>query len=226
MTGRFDCTGVGSYLKIDAPCKLSRIQSVAHMGSRYRAEQVGSLLRPPELLAARTAHAQISKHARLSQDELSAAEDAAILDALAKQRAIGLDILSDGEMRRRSWLSDMADAVEGFVPDRVVLEWQGPGGGSEASTAHAVGAKLRKLRKLTAHEVPFLKQTASGPFKVTVPSPSNFMLSSYKENLSGKFYPTRADLLDELVAIVRDEVEWLLGEGVPYIQFDAPFYSA
>ncbi len=192
------------------------------MGSRYRAEQVGSLLRPPELLAARTAHAE----GRLPLEDLRAAEDKAILAALAKQRSIGLDILSDGEMRRRSWLSDMADAVEGFVPDRVVLNWQGPGGGSEASTANAVGAKLRKLRKLTGDEVPLLKQAVPGRFKITVPSPSNFVLSSYKDGISDRFYPTRGDLLDDLVAIVRDEVEWLLAEGVPYIQFDAPFYSA
>src|SRR5581483_5058695 len=126
------------------------------MNPTYRAEQVGSLLRPPELLKAREAAA--------SPEVLRAAEDRAILEALEKQRAVGMDILTDGEMRRGSWLTDMADAVEGFVSDKVMLEWKGPGGGAEASTANAVGGKLRKTRPLTAHELPFLKKSAGGPF--------------------------------------------------------------
>jgi 5-methyltetrahydropteroyltriglutamate--homocysteine methyltransferase len=85
---------------------------------RFRAEQVGSLLRPPELLAARSAYAA----GQIPLEDLRAQEDQAILAALAKQRSIGLDVLSDGEMRRGSWLTDMADAVGGFVPAKVTLE--------------------------------------------------------------------------------------------------------
>jgi 5-methyltetrahydropteroyltriglutamate--homocysteine methyltransferase len=191
------------------------------MTNRYRAEQVGSLLRPPELLTARSAHAA----GQISVEELRAIEDRAIVAALEKQRAIGLDVLSDGEMRRGSWLTDMADAVEGFVPEKVTLEWKGPGGGVEGSTAQAAGAKLRKVRKLTGHELPLLKQEAKGAFKVTLPAPSNFVLASYKPGVTDAFYPTHADLLRDLVGIVRDEVRWLVSEGARYIQFDAPYYS-
>ena len=191
------------------------------MSIRFRAEQVGSLLRPPELLRARAAHAE----GRLKLEELRAEEDCAIRQALEKQRQIGLDVLTDGEMRRGSWLTDMADAVDGFVSERVALEWKGPGGGVEGSTANAVGAKLRKVRKMTGHEAPFLKKFAEGPFKVTLPAPSNFMLASYKAGITEKFYPTHADLLKDLAAIVGDDVAWLIAEGVQYIQFDAPYYS-
>jgi 5-methyltetrahydropteroyltriglutamate--homocysteine methyltransferase len=158
-------------------------------------------------------------------DELRGAEDRAILQVLNKQSELGLDVVTDGEMRRGSWLTDMADAVDGFVSARVPLEWKGPGGGIEGSTAHAAGAKLRKLRKMTGHELPFLKQHTRAPFKVTLPAPSNFMLASYKAGITEKFYPTHADLLNDLVEIVRDEVQWLVSEGVQYIQFDAPYYS-
>ncbi len=191
------------------------------MTNRFRAEQVGSLLRPPELLEARSAHAE----GRLTLDQLRATEDQAILAALEKQHQIGIDVCTDGEMRRGSWLTDMADAVEGFVPQKVMLDWKGPGGGAEGSTAQAVGAKLRKLRKLTAHELPFLKKNAGGPFKVTVPAPSNFLLASFKPGLSDSSYPTQAELLRDLVEIVRDEVRWLVSQGAQYIQFDAPYYS-
>ena len=191
------------------------------MPTSFRAEHVGSLLRPPEVLQARAAHAA----GGLPLEQLRAAEDRAILQVLEKQRQLGLDVVTDGEMRRGSWLTDMADAVDGFVSERVALEWKGPGGGVEGSTAHAAGAKLRKLRKMTGHEVPFLQKNANAPFKVTLPAPSNFMQISYKTGITDKFYPTHADLLKDLVEIVRDDVQWLVSEGVQYIQFDAPYYS-
>src|SRR4029450_397161 len=97
--------------------------------------------------------------------------------------------------------------------------------GVEVSTARAVGAKLRKTRKLTAHETPFLKEHAGGPFKITLPAPSNFLVASYKPGLTETAYPTRADLLADVVQIIRDEIRWLVDEGVTYIQFDAPYYS-
>src|SRR5271165_2422269 len=187
------------------------------MTMRFRAEQVGSLLRPPELLAARAAHAE----GRLSPEELREVEDHAILDALGKQDELGLDVCTDGEMRRGSWLTDMAEAVEGFVPERRTVDWKGPGGGKEGSTGQVVGAKLRKIRKLTGLELPFIKNSAPVPFKITLPAPSNFMLTSYRHGITDRFYPTTADLLEDLVEIVRDEVQWLVAEGVTYIQFDA-----
>lgn len=191
------------------------------MPKPFRAEHVGSLLRPPEVLKAREAFAG----GRIPLDRLRAAEDQAILQVLRRQIELGLDVITDGELRRGSWLTDMADAVDGFVSERVPLEWKGPGGGVEGSTALAAGAKLRKIRKMTGHEVPFLKQNAPAPFKVTLPAPSNFMLASYKQGITEKFYPTHADLLKDLVEIVHDEVQWLIAEGVRYIQFDAPYYS-
>lgn len=191
------------------------------MPLRHRAENVGSLLRPAELLKARADHTA----GKLKIEELRAVEDRAILQAFAGQRKVGMSIFTDGEMRRGSWLTDMADAVEGFVADKVILDWKGPGGGFEASTAQAVGAKLKKVRKLTAHELPFLKKSAPGPFKITVPAPSNFMVSSYKRGVSSRFYPNHAALLQDLVEIIRDEIKWLVAEGATYIQLDAPFYS-
>jgi len=189
--------------------------------ARFRAEQVGSLLRPPELLQTRARRAA----GQISIEQLRLAEDNAIRAALTRQREIGIDVLSDGELRRGSWLTDMADAVDGFVSQKITLEWKGPGGGAEGSTAQAAGAKLKKVRKLAGHELPLLKQAAAGLFKITLPAPSNFVLASYKPGVTDAFYPTHADLLADLVDIVRDEVRWLVSEGARYIQFDAPYYS-
>jgi 5-methyltetrahydropteroyltriglutamate--homocysteine methyltransferase len=191
------------------------------MAIRYRAEQVGSLLRPPELLQARTTFAE----GKLSEGDLRGIEDRSILQALEKQKQLGMPILSDGEMRRASWLHDMAGAVDGFVSHKIMLDWKGPGGAVEASQALAAGAKLRKVRQLTGHELPFLKKNAPGGFKITLPAPSNFMLASYQRGITDRFYASHEDLLADLVEFIRDENQWLVSQGATYIQMDAPFYS-
>jgi 5-methyltetrahydropteroyltriglutamate--homocysteine methyltransferase len=191
------------------------------MMAAYRADHVGSLLRPAELLAGRSARAA----GRLEAAELRTIEDGSILDALELQRQVGLDVFTDGEFRRSAWMTDMAEAVEGFVPERVQIHWRGPGGGLQGSLAHVVGARLRRTRRLTAHESGFLKAHAPGPVKMTIPSPSVFMLLSFKPGLTERFYPTRDDLLRDLVTIVRDEVRALVEEGIPYVQLDAPQYG-
>ena len=186
-----------------------------------RAEQVGSLLRPPELLAARSAYAG----GRIDEAELRAREDAAIRDAVGRQRDIGMDVFADGEMRRASWLTGMNDAVDGFEADSVLLEWHGPGGGVEKTTAKIVGGRLRKRQMLTAHEVPLLQALGATPFKITLPAPSNFIPTGFKPGVTDRHYEDRDALLADLVAIVRDDVQWLAAQGVRYIQLDAPFYS-
>src|SRR3984957_5373329 len=113
------------------------------MPPRYRAEVVGSFLRPPDLLKARAAHAA----GQLKLEELRTAEDRAILSVFEGQRKAGMPVFTDGELRRGSWLTDMADAVEGFVADKVILDWKGPGGGFGASSAQAGGAKVKKTRQ-------------------------------------------------------------------------------
>ncbi len=191
------------------------------MAEQYRADHIGSLLRPTEVLQARSEYSQ----GKLNPGDLRGIEDRAILKALSKQREIGLDVVSDGEMRRASWLDDMSQAVEGFVPHRVLLEWKGPGGAVEGSHALAAGAKLKKVRKLTEYELPLLKKNTAEPFKITLPAPSNFMLASYQPGITDKFYSSHAELLKDLVGIIRDEAKWLISEGVKYVQLDAPFYS-
>jgi len=192
------------------------------MASGYRADHVGSLLRPPELLHARTEHAA----GRLPLEELRTVEDRAVLEALALQRQVGMSVVTDGEFRRGSWLTSMAEAVEGFVSDSIVIEWHGPGGGAEASTARVVGSQLRQRRRLTEHEVAFVKNHSHGPFKITVPTPSSFLLVGYKPGLTDRFYATRADMVHELALIVGREIAALVEEGAPYIQLDAPYYTS
>src|SRR5438128_11155351 len=94
------------------------------MPARYRAEQVGSLLRPAQLLQARASYAAL----KIPPEELRSKEDDAIRQALEQQRRVGTDILSDGEMRRGAWATAMADAVESCVALRVGRQWKATDG--------------------------------------------------------------------------------------------------
>jgi 5-methyltetrahydropteroyltriglutamate--homocysteine methyltransferase len=187
----------------------------------YRADQVGSLLRPPALLAARKQAAR----GALSKEALREQEDAAILQALERQRQAGLEIFTDGEFRRGSWITDMADAVDGFVPQSRIVEWRGPGGGAEPSTSNVVGARLAPRRRLTGDQTTFLRQHAPGPTKMTLPAPSNFWVVGWKAGVSNQAYASRLEMLRDVVRIVRDEIRALIAEGVAYVQMDAPYYG-
>jgi 5-methyltetrahydropteroyltriglutamate--homocysteine methyltransferase len=195
----------------------------------YRADHVGSLLRPPELLQARGAGEP--------PDRLREIEDRHIRRVVARQRDLGLDVVTDGELRRRNFMSDVLDAVEGFdTGDAVARRWSGSGGaGPGAGGAAAVApssvtgiavARLRQRRRLTAHELPLLRDLAAGvPFKVTLPSANQFPAIAYKRGVTDRVYPTHSALLWDLVPIVHAEITALAADGVPYVQIDAPRYS-
>ena len=190
----------------------------------FRADHVGSLLRPPDLLRARAAFAS----GALSKAALSEEEDAAILGALDRQRQLGLQILTDGEFRRGSWITDMAEAVDGFLSQSRTVQWHTPAGevAPEASTSSVVGGRLQPRHRLTGEETTFLKQHAAGQIKMTLPAPSNFWVVSWKEGVSNAAYASRSDMLHDVTHILRAEVEALVSDGVAYIQLDAPFYGA
>ncbi|HEY3061337.1 MAG TPA: cobalamin-independent methionine synthase II family protein [Chloroflexota bacterium] len=205
-------------------------------GTKYRADHVGSLLRPPEVLEAHAAFGQ----KRISHEQLTEVEDRAILAALDLQKQVGLDIYSDGEYRRGNWAGDFISSVDGYVSAEVPIrfEWRlpeelsqrGEGPVREALAAMpqqagmVVGNKLRQKQRLTGHEVPFLKEHAPGAFKVTLPAASYIVGRGWKPGITEQAYPTRWDLMQEVVRILKAEVEALQAEGVPYIQIDNPHW--
>lgn len=188
----------------------------------YRADQLGSLLRPPELLEARAARAVD----RMTLEQLRELEDKAILDALEMQRESGIEVFTDGEYRRSTFRSGFAEAVEGTVQAESGRQWSDRPIGPQGDTERVVGGKLRQIHRLTAHESAFLKQHAPGPCKVTVPSAGYLGCRAYRPGITDKVYPTVAELLRDIAVIIRGEISALIEEGVPYIQLDAPGYAA
>ncbi|MDR7486490.1 MAG: methionine synthase [Armatimonadota bacterium] len=189
------------------------------MSRPYRADHVGSFLRPPELLEARSAPSP-------DPGRLREIEDRHILRVLAMQRELGLEIFTDGELRRRHFMSDLIDAVEGFdLGDAVDRTWKGAVSVAPSSVTGIVVSRLRPLRRLTAHEVSFLRAHSPGAIKITMPTANQFPAIAFKRGVTDRVYPNHSALLWDIVPVIRAEVQALLADGVQYIQIDAPRYS-
>lgn len=186
------------------------------MAAIVRTDHVGSLVRPASLLDARDAY----RAGRIDREALRQAEDAAILDALAMQREVGIAVFTDGEMRRDAYTTDLYDSVEGFEEAYPVREETRPDGTRVLIEYHskAVRGKLRQARRLTAHESAFLKLHAQGPFKITMPTPISARATSQTE--LPQPYSSWDEVQQDLTAIFRGEMQALASEGVLYIQLD------
>jgi 5-methyltetrahydropteroyltriglutamate--homocysteine methyltransferase len=191
------------------------------MSAPYRADHVGSFLRPAELLEARHTAAQ-------DPERLHAIEDRDIERVLAKQRELGFEIFTDGEFRRRNFMSDFTDAVEGFdLGDAVARSWKA-GAEKDAPVSSITGIvtkKLRAVEPLTGRELSFLRKHSPGNIKMTLPSATQFPAIAYKRGVTDKVYKDHSELLWDIVAIMKTELARLSAEGVKYIQIDAPRYS-
>jgi 5-methyltetrahydropteroyltriglutamate--homocysteine methyltransferase len=190
-----------------------------------RTDVVGSLLRPPELLAAR----EQLERGELTQPEFKQVEDAAVDAALVLQEEAGIDVVTDGEMRRLSFQSQMTDAVEGFgawdLDAFLWGEWHGDEVGDLAveRPALAVTSTLRRKRFLSAEEFTYARGRTDRILKVTLPSPSLFA-SFWDPRRSTAAYPSLEAFLGDVAEILREEVEELVRLGATYIQLDAPHY--
>jgi len=198
------------------------------MATAFRADNIGSMLRPVELIEARTAHRQ----RRLSAEQLREVEDRAIRQALALQKSAGVDVFTDGEYRRGNFMADFTSALDGLVPSESIMApvWKGPHGELASGFRRpdgesVVGAKLRrKSQGMFIAEATFLKQHAPGPFKVCVPSVVQFADSKYKVGVTDKVYPTRRAMVQDFAALLREDVQRLLDAGTSYVQLDGPSY--
>jgi 5-methyltetrahydropteroyltriglutamate--homocysteine methyltransferase len=194
------------------------------MITKYRADQVGSFLRPKELLDAR-------RNPTLAPSELHAIEDRHILAVLDRQKQIGFKVFTDGELRRSSFMGYFYESVDGLDREQdVERTWKG--GMPSVAVAKGVGApagavvsKLRQTKRLTKDELDFLKKHAPGDIKMTLPTANQFPAIAYKKGVSERAYPTYSEFLWDIVPIMRAEIQALAQEGVKYIQIDAPRYS-
>jgi 5-methyltetrahydropteroyltriglutamate--homocysteine methyltransferase len=191
------------------------------MAALYRADHVGSFLRPSELLETR-------RHAQTDPLRLRTLEDLHIQRILAKQQELGFELATDGELRRRNFMSDFTDAVDGFdMGDAVARDWKA--GDTKAapvsSVTGIVAKKLRQTRPLTGHELPFLKANCKVAIKMTLPSATQFPAIAFKAGITDQIYKDHSALLWDIVEIMKSDLAKLSSDDVKYIQIDAPRYS-
>ena len=191
------------------------------------ADIVGSLLRPQELLEARESFAA----GGLTAAEFKRVEDRAVDWAIGLQERAGLPVVTDGEMRRESFQSQMVEATDGFGEHDIDAwlwgEWHGDETVGDRTTERprtlGVVGKLRRRRHLSVEEFVYARGRTDKVVKVTLPSPSMYA-NLWSPELSAEAYPTLDHFLEDVAEILREEVEELVRLGAEYIQLDAPHY--
>ncbi len=186
----------------------------------FRADHVGSLLRPPGLLQAREAHAA----GRLSDDELRAAEDAAIGEVVAMQEGVGLRAATDGEFRRASWHMDFIYQLGGIsrAEQNLTVRFRNEAGTLEFTPAALrVDGPVRLDHVIFAEPFRFLAGavTTAVP-KLTIPSPSMVHYRGGRAAVDPSVYPDLDAFWDDLSAAYAAEVRGLAELGCTYLQLD------
>jgi 5-methyltetrahydropteroyltriglutamate--homocysteine methyltransferase len=203
------------------------------MATQLHADHIGSLLRPPELIQARRDLAA----GKINAEQLRQVEDASILKALDLQKAAGIEIYTDGEYRRETFLDPLTQGMDGLTRQPVPADargrtWQGPkaefanAAAEEFDTflATVVAGKLRRNGRLTGIEAGFMAEHSPGAWKITMPGPMLRASAMYRPGVSTAYDSAAAVALD-MAEIMAEEVRDLAKDGVSYLQLDSLLYA-
>ena len=192
----------------------------------FRADQVGSLLRPEKLKQAResflgpqTPTSNIGPH---HDARLKAVEDECVREVIAMQERIGLRAVTDGEFRRRSWWLELILGWEGFEADRTgsaKLKWRNESGVTQGFSDLNVSAKIRWRPSSVVRAFEFLKKNTKAVAKVTMPAP-NCVHYYMGGRIPKHIYPDAEAFWSDLIAAYRMELSELIKAGARYIQLD------
>ncbi len=197
------------------------------MAQLPHADVVGSMLRPQPLRAARD---QLAAE-QLTPSAFKRIEDDAVDEAIAAQEQAGLPIVTDGEMRRLSFQSQLPESVDGFgefgLDAFLWGDWQGDAdvGDLRMERPPTLGVvdRLRPRRRLSTEEFAYLRGRTTRVAKVALPSPSLFA-NFWSPAVSSDAYATLDGFLADVAQILRDEIAELRRLGATYVQLDAPHY--
>jgi 5-methyltetrahydropteroyltriglutamate--homocysteine methyltransferase len=187
----------------------------------FRADHVGSLLRPPELLQAREGHAQ----GRVSAEELRGIEDEAISDVVQMQRDVGLKSVTDGEFRRASWHMDFIYQLDGIskAPGNMSVQFHNAEGDIEFTPAALhIGSRIGLTDTIFAEPFEYLQSLAQDGQtpKLTIPSPSMVHYRGGRAAIDESVYPDMDEFWSDLTGAYSEEVRRLGDLGCRYLQFD------
>ena len=197
------------------------------MATDVHAEHVGSLLRPPWLLEAKAKY----RSGALSLAELRGVEDRAASENIAMQRAAGMPVLTDGEVRRDTWMAGLLESIGGMTsygnPDTVVwhrADGEVPPHEETDFDLMVAGEKVYQKQKLTDVEAAFMAAHGPGTFKITLMSAAMGGMV-WRPEISATVYPTPAELTDDLVKLQIEEIAGLIDLGTRRVQLDSLSYN-
>jgi 5-methyltetrahydropteroyltriglutamate--homocysteine methyltransferase len=182
----------------------------------FRAEHVGSLLRPPALTAA----FKEMQAGRLDAAGFKAAQDAAIAEAVKLQEDCGLPVVTDGEFRRISYWGHFLGPVAGLATANSPFRFRDDSGAEQPFLAPHVTAKVRRARPISGEDFDFLKSVAHVTPKVTMPSPTTFHFYGGAKALEPGLYADDEGYFADLTAVFREEIADLAARGARYLQMD------
>ena len=188
----------------------------------FRADHVGSLLRPPELLKAR----EKRQKGDISADELRRVEDRCICDVVKMQEDLGLEGVTDGEYRRSLWHADFLRKIKGVVVKEglakdAVRAFQGGDKDLERSpTQFEITSRLKRVRGLETDNFNFLKSVTTRTAKLCIPSPSVLHFRGGRGAVDKKAYPNMEEFFTDLAQVYREEIQDLVKLGCTYLQID------
>jgi methionine synthase II (cobalamin-independent) len=199
------------------------------MAHVYRADTVGSLLRPQYLKIARERY----ESGQLAAAAYKEIEDRAVDQAIAMQEGAGLDVVTDGELRRHTFIDQLTEAVDGLTPDpgdgasdHIPVPFHDEGGQVKSvfTIPLSVTDRLRRRRMMTTEEFAYARGRARRPVKVTLPSPLMLFLV-WSPHRSRDAYDDPFGLFADGLRLMREEAEELARLGCRYIQVDAPDFG-
>jgi len=184
----------------------------------FRADHVGSLLRPQALLAAR----RRARDGEMSPDELRQIEDTHIRDVVARQEGVGLKSVTDGEFRRTYFHIDFLERLQGVtVSGGIESRFKsGKGEVNFAPPSLSVTGKLRHVTDIQKPDFEFLKSVTHETPKVTIPSPTMVHFRGGRKTIDIEAYPEMTEFFEDLAQCYRDEIDSLYRAGCRYIQLD------
>jgi len=185
----------------------------------FRADHVGSLLRPQELKQARADF----KAGKISRQSLTEIEDKCIRQAIALQEAAGLQSITDGEFRRAFWHVDFLTGFEGIAATQgqYALKFHGEGGAeSETKSMMVVTGKVKRAKPVMVDHFRFLHSNTKKTAKLCIPAPTYLHMRGGRRVVNEKAYPDVEEFWSDITNAYREEIRDLAAAGCRYLQID------
>jgi 5-methyltetrahydropteroyltriglutamate--homocysteine methyltransferase len=182
----------------------------------FRADHIGSLLRPKALIEAR----HRLRENKISESELKEIEDRAIRDVVKLQEEIGLKVVTDGEFRRGAFFSHFVKTVDGMTVKETPFTFANDSGDTAQAYAPYTKGRLKRARGITTDEFKFVQGLTSCTAKVTLPAPPYVNFLGGRERVAVEAYPDIKEYFRDLAAVYREELAELGKLGCKFVQLD------